>query len=161
MRHVDALSRYPVVQQIDVSLLERVKCCQKEDKECSLVMEILKFGGSYKDFEVKRDVLYRFVEGTLLVVPQILQNQIIRAVHELGHISARKTEAIVCRDYSISGLGAKCDRVIKNCVPCILSSRKAGKQEGWCSPIEKYGVLLHTFHIVRCHPPPKNISTFS
>lgn len=102
MRHVDALSRYPVVAIVKDTVLESVKRCQLEDTECNAIAELLKCGKKYKDYEYKRDILYRFVNGAyLLVVPRALQSQIIRAAHEQGHVSAQRTVNIVMQDYCI------------------------------------------------------------
>lgn len=92
MRHVDALSRNPItMQQIDLdAMLERVRRSQQKDERCSLIQKIITDGQRYEDYG-KRDVLYRFVNGQyLLVVPGVMQKQIIRTVHERGHIGAAK-----------------------------------------------------------------------
>lgn len=161
MRHVDALSRFPIVQLIKGSVLEQIKRCQGEDKNCSVIIELLKCGKKYKDFEFRQEILYRFEEGNyLVVVPRILQNQIIRAVHESGHIGKRQVEAIVRQDYAIDKLGKKCSAVVANCVRCILSSRKAGKQEGLYNTIDKIGLPLHTYHIDHLGPLPSTAKSY-
>lgn len=161
MRHVDALSRNPVVQQVESDVLAQIKKCQAEDAECEAVIKLLQCGKEYKNFELRREVLYRFVDGGyLVVVPRGLQNQIITAVHENGHIGARKVEVVVSQDYFIDKLAKKCARIVGNCVRCILSSRKLGKQEGWCNAIEKFGLPLHTFHVDHLGPLPSTAKSY-
>lgn len=36
---------------------------------------------------------------------------------------------------------------IANCITCILSNRKEGRQEGFLNPIPKEDTPLHTFHV--------------
>ena len=42
MKHVDALSRYPVVKKIESSVLEKLRKSQHEDERIKLIMEMLK-----------------------------------------------------------------------------------------------------------------------
>lgn len=91
MRHVDALRRFPIIQSLKDNLIERLKQCQINDEKCSVIIELLKCGQKYKDYEVIFDLLYRFVNGAyLLVVSHMLQAQVIRCIHEKGHVSANK-----------------------------------------------------------------------
>lgn len=157
MRHVDALSRYPAVLQIQDSFLEQVKAAQGKDEECALIREVISSGKDYKNYELVRGVLYQFIEGVrLLVVPKPMQGQIIRAEHERGHFGARKVEAVVRRGYAIDKLFEKCAKVISNCVPCILASRKSGKQEGLYNPIDKGKGPLETYHVDHLGPMPSS-----
>lgn len=78
MRHLDALSSHPLVAVIRDDLLETVKKTQIEDKHCNLIRELLQAKGTYRDYEIRQDVLYRFVAGEyLLVVPKVMQAQLI------------------------------------------------------------------------------------
>lgn len=59
-----------------------------------------------------------------------MQKEIIRNVHERGHISSGKIEHIIRQDYDILKLSDKVKSIISNCVHCILAGKKYGKQEG-------------------------------
>jgi len=72
-----------------------------------------------------------------LVVPRLMHSQIIRRVHDRGYFSAGKIEQIIKKDYWIPDLRAKVERIVRNCVSCILAERKHGKREGLLHPIEK------------------------
>lgn len=155
MRHVDALSRYPTVLRIEDGIVERIKRSQGKDEFCQLIIDILSATGTYKDYEMRNDLLYKFVEGThLLVVPKSMQKEILRGIHGIGHIGARRMEAICKQDYFIHKIGNCIDAVIANCVPCILAARKEGKAEGFLHPIEKSDVPLHTYHVDHLGPLP-------
>jgi len=55
---------------------------------------------------------------------QIIIIIIIRQVHDKGHLSAIKTEQILRKDYLIPNLRAKIEKIVRNCVSCILVERK-------------------------------------
>lgn len=161
MRHVDALSRYPSVYAMQDDLLETIKNCQMNDPECSVIRACIEAKGTYKDYDVRREILYRVIEGThLLVVPKPMQKQLIRTTHNRGHLSAGRVEAEIRKDYSIPKLSEKCARVVAQCVTCILSSRKSGKQEGLYNPIEKGNVPLDTYHIDHLGPLPSTAKNY-
>lgn len=162
MRHVDALSRcHHAVLEVQDYFVEQVKTNQQKDERCGMVREMLKNNLKYKDYELKRDVLYRYVEGSyLLVVPKAMQLQLVRSVHERGHFSAKKIEDIVRREYAVEKLSEICAQVIANCVPCILSSRKMGKAEGMYHPIDKSGGPLHTYHVDHLGPLPSTAKKY-
>lgn len=58
-----------------------------------------------------------------------MQLQIIRRAHERGHFSVAKTEAILRNDYCIPNVKPKIEKVVKNCVVCILAERKQGSAD--------------------------------
>ena len=72
-----------------------------------------------------------------LVVPKPMHLQIIRKVHENGHFGAGKKEVMVRKDYWIPDLQVKTERVIKICLECILSEKRADKLDGWLNPLDK------------------------
>jgi len=97
--------------------------------------------------------LYKWADGNhILVVPRRLQKEIIRSIHEKGHINARKVETIVKKDYSIEKISQKVSDVIANCIVCILANRKEGKKDCLLNPIEKGDVPIHTYHIDHLGP---------
>jgi len=49
-------------------------------------------------------------------------------------------------------------KVIRNCIPCILAERKQGRQEGFLSPISKGEMPLDTYHIDHLGPLPSKKS---
>lgn len=65
-----------------------------------------------------------------------------------------KTEAILRSDYWIPNAKAKIEKIIRNCVVCILAERKHGRQEGFLNPIAKGEVPLDTYHIDHLGPLP-------
>lgn len=133
---------------------------QQSDSQCKLITEILK-SGSYEDYLLRDNVLYRFVNGmNLLVIPKTMQSEMIKRVHEKGHLSGRKVESILRQDYFIPELTKKIDKVIGNCVPCILVSRKAGKKECLLNPIDKFDVPLHTYHMDHVGPLPSTAKSY-
>jgi len=52
MRHLDALSRYPVISIIENSIIVRIKEAQKYDSELKTIMEILEHK-AYEDYVLR------------------------------------------------------------------------------------------------------------
>jgi len=48
----------------------------------------------------------------------------------------------------------KIEKIVRNCVTCILAERKQGKQEGYLNTIEKSELPLDTYHIDDLGPLP-------
>ena len=91
LRHVDALSRYPVFTIAASSIVSKIKKAQEEDDEIKAVKELLK-DREYEDYYVRKELLYKFKNGReLLVIPQGMEDELIRATHEKGHLSVKKT----------------------------------------------------------------------
>lgn len=159
IRHVDALSRNPlssclVVSECSEELLVRLRKAQKEDDDLKRVFEAIERGEA-KNHVIQGGILYRETDNnTLIVVPQAMQMQIIRRAHEQGHFGINKTEALVKVDYWIPNLRTKVEKLITNCISCILAEKKHGKQECFLHPIEKSSVPLNTFHIDHLSPLP-------
>lgn len=63
----------------------------------------------------------------LLVVPKSMRTQLIKKVHDQGHFSIAKTEALLLKDYFMPNAKARIEKVVRNYVSCILSERKQGK----------------------------------
>lgn len=153
MKHVDALSRVMILQ-VD-GLLESLKKNQQNDEHIKAVVEILSGQGNYENYELKNDLLYwRVDDRQLIVVPEQMQVEILRRVHEQGHFRAKKMEDIITREFYIPKLKEKIDRFVQNCVTCILVDRKAGKQEGMLHPIPKNDLPLITLHLDHLGPMP-------
>lgn len=90
-----------------------------------------------------------------------MQEQIIRKVHERGHFAINKTETLIQNDYWIPELRAKMEKIIQNCIPCILAERRQGKQEGFLNPIEKGSVPFDTYHIDHLGPLPSTKKSYN
>jgi len=106
MKHVDALSRYPVMCINFIGVTAKIKETQKENNEIKLIdilnqyiVDILK-DRKYKDYFIRNRVLYNFKDGReLLVVPQAMQQEIIKSYHEKGHFAVKKTEELIQCEY--------------------------------------------------------------
>ncbi|GFY40804.1 hypothetical protein TNIN_218901 [Trichonephila inaurata madagascariensis] len=146
MKHVDALSRYPVMVMSDTLTL-RLKNAQSED-EGIVTLKALLGSGNSQDFFERNEILYKFVNGReLIVTPSGMQTEIIKIIHEKGHFSVAKTEEVVKQEFFIPNLNKLAQQVIANCVPCILANSKSGKREGFLNPIPKDETPLHTYHV--------------
>lgn len=149
MAHVDALSRYPYVAVV-CSLQDNIRVAQDQDSGLHAIKEILK-EKSYEDYWLENNILYKGAEKKL-VIPKALENDVIKRIHGNGHFSRRKMKELVSRDYYIQNLDKKIEEFIISCIPCLLATRKAGKQEGFLNPIDKGDVPLDTIHLDHIGP---------
>ncbi|KAG5884275.1 hypothetical protein JTB14_021332 [Gonioctena quinquepunctata] len=99
MSHVNALSRHPNVMTMTLTkedgVVERLRQAQELDEHILAIKKILSTE-DYEDFFVKSDILYKFVNGReLIVVPKMMQTDIIKKAHEIGHFALPKTEEVV------------------------------------------------------------------
>lgn len=111
--------------------------------------------GQRDGYVVRGGLLFREDNGdTKLVVPKCLQSQIARRAHENGHFATEKTEALIKRNYWFPNMRSTVERIVRNCVSCILATKKAGKLEGHLNPVPKGDVPLETYHIDHLGPLP-------
>lgn len=149
MKHVDALSRYPVLTITEHNICIGIEQAQANDEKLKAIKEIIRDNKkTYNDYFLKAGILYKLVNDVeLLVVPKSMQRQIIGKAHDKGHFAAKKTKELICRTYYIPRLEEKIQEYIECCIPCITSNRKRGKQEGFLHPLQKDDVPLFTYHI--------------
>ncbi|XP_076638793.1 uncharacterized protein LOC143350658 [Colletes latitarsis] len=116
MRHVDALSRYPLpecmlVKESDDSINARLKKAQASDEGIRKLLDAIK-EKPIDGYCVQSDLLFKSVDGDYkLVVPRSMQTSVIRRAHEVGHFAVGKTEAIVKRDYWFAHMKPKIERI--------------------------------------------------
>ncbi|KAG5323406.1 TF26 protein, partial [Pseudoatta argentina] len=122
--------------------------CQRDDQDrlfhpvCYASWKTSEAESRYSSYELER------CDGDLLlVIPKSMQVDIIKQTHERGHFGVRKTEQLLKREFWFSEMRKKIDKVIKNCITCILAERKHGKQEGFLRNIPKNAIPLETYHI--------------
>lgn len=156
MKHVDSLSRFPVMfSNLNVTTY-RIKDAQKTDGRVSdIIQNINKQQNG--EYSMSNDILYRFSNGRyLLVVPDLIASNIIRHVHETnGHFRSDKLETIIKREYDIRYLNEKIKNVVDNCVACLIADRKRGKIDGLLHPIPKDDQPLQTIHADHLGPMTK------
>jgi transposase InsO family protein len=154
MTHVDALSRSPINTfciSVD-DILPKLKLAQSEDSEIKTIKELLKVS-NYDNYCERHNILYKFIDGKeLVVVPESMQTEIIKRAHEKGHMGLKYTQNQLEQNYYIPKVKQKIERIIANCVHCILINRKKGKQEGFLHPIYKDDIPLYTYHIDHLGP---------
>uniref|UniRef100_W8C8Q1 RNA-directed DNA polymerase n=1 Tax=Ceratitis capitata TaxID=7213 RepID=W8C8Q1_CERCA len=150
MKHVDALSRISCLMLED-TLSHRLKQTQVTDDWIKAVKKALE-AGPYEDFYVKRDVLFKDPVKELIVVPALMEEEVIRMAHRQGHFSVTKTVEAIDKTFFIPKLRSKVERIVKSCVECIVITSKNGKKEGYLCPIEKEDRPLATYHVDHVGP---------
>ena len=98
MKHADALSRVSSVNAVTDELVSRLARAQERDEKVAAIKALLQ-AGEYKDYRLQHGLVYKEVEGQAkLVVPDGLQQEIIRRAHETGHFGVRKTTDLISQD---------------------------------------------------------------
>lgn len=151
MQHVDALSRNFMLIMTD-DLVTRIHKAQDDDDDCKS-QKLMVEAGTTNEYVVKSELLYHFKDGYYrLVVPRAMTNTVLTRMHGDTHINQRRMVSMIQQDYYIPDLGKKVAKFLRNCVTCILATKKKGKQEGRLNPIEKFNTPLHTYHMDHIGP---------
>ncbi|GFX66848.1 retrovirus-related Pol polyprotein from transposon 17.6 [Trichonephila clavipes] len=99
MKHVDALSRYPVMMVCNDTLTSKLKKAQEEDDNIQTLKSLLEKQESEEFFE-RNGILYKYLNGReLIVTPKAMQDELIKLINENGHFSVGKTEEIVKQEF--------------------------------------------------------------
>ena len=150
MRHVDALSRVCTLI-VEDSMKHRLKEAQLSDPWVKAIRKVLE-SDSYEDFYLKHEILHKNPVKELIVIPQVMEDEIITIAHRQGHFGAKKTEEVIEKQFFIPNLSQKVVKILRGCIECIRCNAKAGKSEGLLSPIDKSDCPLKTFHIDHVGP---------
>jgi len=135
-------------------IIARLQRNQAEDEELSDIWDRA-INNQAKGYVIKNGLLHKELNGdTLIVVPKLMQNTIIRQAHERGHFGPDKTEKLLKMNYWFKGMRSKVEKIIRNCISCILAERKHDKQEGCLHPIPKSESPLDTYHVDHLGPLP-------
>lgn len=125
---------------------------QKKDEKIQAIIEVVK-EKPYENYVIHNGLLCKNVNGNIIiVVPEMMENGIIRKMHEDGHFKTKKVQEMIEREFFIFSIKNKIEQIIQNCVHCILSERKNGKQEGYLHPIYKADVPLDKWHVDHLGP---------
>jgi hypothetical protein len=154
MQHVDALSRMYLITNAPNSMIESLRTAQQNDEHIQSIVHIL-HETPYKDYIMHNGLLCKQIDNNnLFVVPNNMQTNIIKQTHERGHFGTQKVKEMINKEFFIPELKTKTESVIRNCVPCILSNRKRGKEEGLLNPIPKGDLPMDTLHLDHLGPMP-------
>ncbi|GFU76719.1 retrovirus-related Pol polyprotein from transposon 17.6 [Trichonephila clavipes] len=104
MKHVDALSRYPVMIVCNDTITSKLKKAQEEDDNIQTLKSLLEKQESEEFFE-RNGILYIYLNGReLIVTPKAMEAELIKLIHENGDFSVGKTEEIVKQKFFIPNL---------------------------------------------------------
>jgi len=153
LKHVDALSRYPVTMiEAAHDITPKIRRAQESDETIKNIKQRLE-KGPYQDYILRNQIVYKQSQGReLIMVPSSMQHEIIRRTHEKGHFAIKRTEEEVKREFFIPNLHTKIEKCIINCIKCILINKKSGKQEGYLHPLAKGDTPLYTYHMDHLGP---------
>lgn len=134
MRHVDALSRFPlpaamIISQYETGLVEKLRSSQKEDEELKAISDKISEGENIDGYHITRGLLMVNLKGEdLIVVPKLMQTSLIRQIHESGHFASARTMQLLKDEYWFPNMQTQVEKVIRNCIVCILAERSQEKR---------------------------------
>lgn len=159
MQHVDALSRAPVndtveleergsilmistredeilvFERTDPKIFQKVKILQKLEKDRNVVEKNLVEGYVLKEGVFKNSMKDN-ENRELYVVSQAMKKALVIPYHDLGsHFGVEKTVKRLSEYYYFASMRRYVKEHIQNCFECILAKRKSGKLEGELHPI--------------------------
>ncbi|KAL7292706.1 hypothetical protein TKK_0013829 [Trichogramma kaykai] len=179
MLHVDALSRAPVenakfgtdykkiytirtredeilmFQRKDPIILQKIQILSKPLEERSKTEK-----SATNDFVLKDGLLFKItkidnVTREVFVVPRNMRKALVIRYHDLNsHFGVFKTLKRMQDYYYFSGMKRYIRVHIKNCMECILTKRKFGKQEGELHPISPGTRPFQIIHMDHLGPFP-------
>ncbi|GFX84362.1 uncharacterized protein TNCV_4134721 [Trichonephila clavipes] len=144
MKHVDALSRYPVMMVCNDTLTSKLKNAQEEDDNIQTLKSLLEKQESEEFFE-RNGILYKYLNGReLIVTPKAMQAELIKLIHENGHFSVGKAEEIVKQEFFIPNLTnvVKKKRCKKNIETLQSENRKTYNRRRKKASLYKEGDLV-------------------
>jgi len=151
LKHVDALSRYPVMVVND-RLTPMIRKQQEEEERIRIIKKVLE-KEPYEDYSCENGILMKRVgDKNVIVLPTSMHHDIIRKTHDNGHFGVKKMSESIQNEYYIPKLREKIEKYVSCCVPCILAEKKRGKKEGELMPIPKGDVPLSTYHVDHLGP---------
>lgn len=151
MKHINALSRFPVML-IEDTVLMVIKSEQDKEERLRVIKQLLA-KEPYENYSLGNGLLVKR-SGTknAVVLPSSMCHDVIRKVHENGHFGVKKMKEAIQNDYYIPKLKEKLEHYVECCVPCILAEKKKSKKEGLLKPIPKGDAPLNTYHVDHLGP---------
>lgn len=64
------------------------------------------------------------------------------------------------KDYWFKGMRPKIEKIVANCISCILAERKKRRQEGFLNVMDKGDVPLHIYHVDHMGPMPSTKKSY-
>lgn len=161
MRHVDALSRNPVVDTININRLEVTDwffTVQYQDENLKRIIDQLRDGSASTDitnnYVLTNDRLYRkTLLGNRLVVPSSARWKITQMHHDnIGHVGFQKCMDLIKNDYWFPKMTRFIRKYVESCLHCAYGKGNHGKKEGRLFPIAKPSEPMSMVHVDHLGP---------
>lgn len=165
MRHVDALSRNPIITNksvlsITITESDWLLTAQQHDADIQEIKRVLQTGEKhlnkqlFNNYSLKGGIVYKITDnGMRWVVPKLARFQILRICHDdVGHFGFSKTYELLASKYWFVHMRRFVSKYINNCLNCLYFKTPAGKKPGYLHPISKLPEPFHTIHIDHLGP---------
>lgn len=154
------IPRYAFIARPLSDLLRKENEFQFGELQEKAIREKIKNGEIVDGYHISRGLLMINIQGEdLIVVPKLMQTSLIRKIHESGHFASARTIQLLKDEYWFHNMQAQVEKVIRNCLVCILAERKSGKKDGFLHPIQKEAPL-DTYHVDHIGPMPSTRKSF-
>lgn len=151
LKHVDALSRYPVMM-VEDRITPVIKREQDAEERLRIIKKVLETE-PYEDYSCENGILMKRVNGkNVVVLPTSMHHEVIRKAHDNGHSGVKKMLEQIKAEYYVPNLKEKLGKYVSCCVRCVLAESKRGKKEGELQTIPKGDTPLATYHIDHLGP---------
>lgn len=164
MRHVDALSRNPVLNILSISDIDDwFLTAQLQDEKLQSIYTQLKSGNPSNDVRnnycLSDERIYRkTLNGERLAVPQSARWRLMRKFHDdAGHVGLRRCDEAIKCNYWFPRMTRFIKKYVEACLDCLFKKGNYGRTAGKIYPIPKPDQPMHTVHIDHMGPFPKSI----
>lgn len=153
MKHVDALSRNPVANEVLlIDNSDWLLTLQLQDDNVQNIIRQLSEGTDNRDitsnYVVKDGLLYRkALAAELFVIPKLAKWSLLQKYHDqIGHPGFEKCEKAIKTQFWFPGMTRFIRKYIQSCLQCAYGKGNHGRLEGELHPIEKVPTPMHTLH---------------
>ncbi|GFU52560.1 retrovirus-related Pol polyprotein from transposon 17.6 [Trichonephila clavipes] len=100
MKHVDALSHYPIMMISSHDITQKIKEAQNKDEFISQLKSAIKITPSDEYF-LKNEILFKLHKNSeLLVVPEMMQREIVLHAHAQGHFASKNLNILFHNNFT-------------------------------------------------------------
>ncbi|GFX61865.1 pro-Pol polyprotein [Trichonephila clavipes] len=156
MKHVDALSRYPVMMVCNDTLTSKLKKAQEEDGNIQTLKSLLEKQES-EEFFKRNGILYKYLNGReLIVTPKAMIAELIKLIHENGHFSRFNVHFKLFNDYcdeeniqhlqiatSVPRRNGQVERIHRTLIP-VLTKLSLDDSTKWYKYIDRLKRILNS-----------------
>lgn len=153
MKHVDALSRNPIVEPVyQIIETDWLVTLQLQDDNIQQILTQLREKTTNPDvinnYVIINNILYRkTLHGERFVIPKLAKYGLLQKYHDqIGHPGFDRCDKTIKDKFWFAGMTRFIRKYLKSCLQCAYGKSNYGRSQGELYPIEKVPVPMHTLH---------------